>query len=92
MSEFHSQSRLISHEPRLVVERISRTPGTLWIDSSRGRVTDRIISSPGRSPLSAITVMRGKVTSGRRPAGRPNPHATPRTRRTANTKAIARRW
>ena len=92
MSVFHSQSRLISHEPRLVVERISLTPGTRRIDSSSGRVTERIISSPGRSPLSAITVMRGNVTSGRSPAGRPRPAASPSTISTANVNAIARRW
>ena len=73
MSAPHGKSRLISHEPRLVVERMPRSPGTRRIACSSGTVTARSISSVSRSPLSAIRVTRGKVASGRIAAGRRNP-------------------
>ena len=39
MSTFQLKNRLISAEPRLVVERTVSRPGTLFMASSMGRVT-----------------------------------------------------
>ncbi len=60
----------ISVEPRDVVERTRRTPGTRRIASSSGRVTDGIMRAAGSSPESAITFTIGNVTGGKIDAGR----------------------
>ena len=91
MSERHAPSTVISAEQRLVLDRISPTPGTRWRDSSIGRVTVRSIVSLGCSPLSARMVMRGNVTSGRIDVGRPSAATTPSPTTTAKPTAIARR-
>ena len=57
-------------DPRLVVERTSRTPGTPRTASSTGRVTSSIIWSAGRSPASSEMRTRGKDTGGNSPTGR----------------------
>ena len=43
MSTFQSKNRSISAEPRLVIERTSCSPGTLFTPSSRRRVMVTII-------------------------------------------------
>ncbi len=92
MSENQAKSRLISVEPRLVVERIWCSPGTRRRLCSSGTVTARSISSVSRSPLSAIRVMRGKVTSGRIAAGRRTPSQIPAAVSISTANPTARCW
>ncbi len=92
MSEPQSKFKLISLEPRLVVERISWSPGTRRMLCSSGMVTPRSISSVSRSPLSAMSVIRGKVTSGRIAAGSSRPRAIPAAARSRNASRTARCW
>ena len=70
MSRPHSKLIETSALPRLVVERMLRTPGTARTASSTGQVTSIAIRSAGRSPASRLTAIRGKLTLGNRPTGR----------------------
>jgi hypothetical protein len=72
MSTFQLKNKLISAEPRLVIERTSCSPGTLLTASSRGRVTVTIIWSMGITPLSTPITMRGKSVVGNTATGRVN--------------------
>src|SRR3954453_8099532 len=72
MSSFQLKKRLISAEPRLVVERTLSSPGTLLTASSIGRVTVTIIWSIGMTPLSAAIRMRGKFVVGKTATGMVN--------------------
>jgi hypothetical protein len=87
-----AQSSWISVEPREVTERISRTSGTRRNSASSGRVTARTMSSAGRSPESAMTVMRGNAISGRIAAGNRTPRATPTITSAPSSASKARRW
>src|SRR5689334_3010149 len=60
MLTFQLKKRLISAEPRLVIERTCSRPGTAFIASSIGRVTMTCIWLIGETPLSTPTTMRGK--------------------------------
>ena len=64
MSTFQLKDRSISAEPRLVVERTSSSPGTLFTASSRGRVMVTSIWSIGITPLSTPMMIRGKFVEG----------------------------
>ena len=88
------QSRFteISVDPRPVIERTTRTPGTLLAASSSGFVTSIIIRSAGSSPLSARMTMRGNVTSGKSDTGMRWRRATPEAANTAIVKRMARLW
>ena len=59
MSSPHANVSAISAEPRLVVERICRTPGTCRKAISDGRVMSAAICSASRSPASIETTTRG---------------------------------
>ena len=69
MSTFQSKNRSISAEPRLVIERTSCNPGTLFTASSSGRVIVTIIWSIGITPLSTAIRMRGKLVAGKTETG-----------------------
>ncbi len=69
MLTFQSKNRLISAEPRLVVERTSSRPGTIRIASSSGRVIVTSICSIGMTPLSTPMMMRGKLVVGKTATG-----------------------
>src|ERR1700751_1080350 len=69
ISTFQLKKRLISAEPRLVVERTSSSPGTLLTASSIGRVIVTIIWSMGITPLSTAIRMRGKFVEGNTDTG-----------------------
>jgi hypothetical protein len=56
---------LIAADPRPVVLRMLIAPGMSFIDSSTGRVTVAIISSPGITPLSIRITTRGKSVCGK---------------------------
>ncbi len=63
------KNRLISAEPRLVVERTSSRPGTVRTASSSGRVIVTSICSIGITPLSTPTIIRGKFVVGNTATG-----------------------
>src|SRR5579885_1251068 len=69
MSTFQLKNRSISAEPRLVFERTSCNPGTLFTASSIGRVTVTIIWSIGMTPLSAAIRILGKFVVGKTAIG-----------------------
>ena len=69
MSTFQLKKRLISAEPRLVIERTSSSPGTARTASSSGRVTATSICSIGMTPLSTPMMMRGKFVVGNTATG-----------------------
>ena len=54
----------ISVEPRNVLERTRRTPGTSMIACSMGRVTVSIIDRPGMVPTCAMTTTRWNFSGG----------------------------
>ena len=65
MSTFQSNDKSISADPRLVVERTSSSPATLFTASSRGRVMVTSIWSIGITPLSTPMMIRGKFVEGK---------------------------
>ena len=69
MSTFQSKNRLISAEPRLVVERTVISPGTELTASSMGLVMVTCICSTGITPLSTPITTRGKLVSGKTEIG-----------------------
>ena len=69
MFSFQSKKRLISAEPRLVVERTVSRPGTELTASSMGRVMVTSICSTGITPLSTPMTTRGKLVSGKTEMG-----------------------
>ena len=81
----------MSQLPRLVLERMLRTAGTLRTAPSTGRVTSITMRSAGRSPASTLTTMRGNETCGNSPTGRRLTDATPPTARTKSRKRTERR-
>ena len=72
MFSFQSKKRSISAEPRLVIERTRCSPGTLFTDSSIGRVMVTIIWSMGVTPLSTPMITRGKSVAGKTEIGMVN--------------------
>ena len=92
MSVFQAKLTLMSAEPRLVVERRLRTPGTALIASSIGRVMVASVWSIGRSPASIDTAMRGNGTAGNRPTGRLSPANRPPRMASASSASSDRRW
>lgn len=64
MSASASKTTDSSAAPRIVRDRTRRTPRTSRAASSRGRVTEIIISRGDRSPDCATATMRGNSTSG----------------------------
>jgi hypothetical protein len=85
MSVPHSNSAVSSEDPRDVVERTERMPGTRSSASSSGRVTVGIMRAAGSSPTSAMTLTMGKVTDGKIAAGSPRAVYTPAATRTASS-------
>src|SRR5580698_1957078 len=69
ISTFQLKNRLISTDPRLVIERTVSRPGTLFIASSIGRVTVTCIWSMGETPLSTPTTIFGKFVCGKTATG-----------------------
>ena len=69
MSWFQSKKRLISAEPRLVVERTFFNPGTEFTASSMGLVMVTCICSTGITPLSTPMTTRGKSVDGKTEIG-----------------------
>src|SRR5512135_2534989 len=69
MSTSQEKNRSISADPRLVMERTSCKLGTLFTDSSIGRVMVTIIWSVGMTPLSTAIRMRGKLVAGKTAMG-----------------------
>ena len=69
MFTFQLNDRVISAEPRLVMERTSSSPGTLLTACSIGRVMVTSICSIGITPLSTPTMMRGKFVVGKTATG-----------------------
>ena len=69
ISTFQSKKRLTSADPRLVVERTVRRPGTLLTASSMGLVMVTCICSTGITPLSTPMTTRGKFVSGKTAVG-----------------------
>src|SRR5512144_1078722 len=65
ISTFQLKKASMVQLPRLVLLLTIVMPFTLFIAISRGLVIVIIILSTGCSPLSAITVIFGKVTSGK---------------------------
>ena len=72
MSTCQSKNKSISAEPRLVMERTCCSPGTLFTDSSMGRVMVTIIWSIGITPLSTPITTRGKSVVGNTEIGMVN--------------------
>ena len=72
ISTLQSKNRLISAEPRLVIEVTRWSPCTVFTASSMGRVTVTSIWSMGITPLSTPTTMRGKSVSGKTAMGTEN--------------------
>ncbi len=72
MSTCQSKNRSISADPRLVIERTCCKPGTLFTDSSIGRVMVTIIWSMGITPLSTPITTRGKSVVGNTEIGMVN--------------------
>jgi hypothetical protein len=64
ISTFQLNDKSISADPRLVIERTSSRPGTLFTAFSSGRVMVTSICSIGITPLSTPTMMRGKLVAG----------------------------
>ena len=64
MSVFVSNWAEISVEPRNVLERTRRIPGTSMIACSIGRVTVSIIERAGTVPTWAMTTTRGNFSGG----------------------------
>src|SRR5271167_2975105 len=77
ISTFQSKNRSISAEPRLVMDRTSRSPGTLLTDSSIGLVMVTIIWSIGVTPLSTAIRTRGKFVVGNTAMGMVNARYIP---------------
>src|SRR5579864_4947026 len=77
ISTFQSKNRLISAEPRLVMDRTCCSPGTLFTASSTGRVMVTIIWSMGITPLSTPTMIRGKSVVGKTEIGMVNARYAP---------------
>src|SRR5712692_4995450 len=69
MSRSQEKNRSISADPRLVMERTSCSPGTLFTASSMGRVMVTIIWSVGMTPLSTAIRIRGKFVAGKTATG-----------------------
>ena len=69
MSTLQSKDKSTSAEPRLVVERTSSRPGTLFTASSIGRVIVTSIWSMGITPLSTPMMIRGKLVDGKTAIG-----------------------
>ena len=69
ISTCQSKNRSTSAEPRLVMERTCCNPGTLFTDSSMGRVMVTIIWSIGITPLSTPMTTRGKSVVGKTEIG-----------------------
>ena len=69
MFAFQLKNKLISADPRLVVDRTCSSAGTLFIASSTGRVTATCIWLMGETPLSMPTTMRGKSVLGKTATG-----------------------
>src|ERR1035441_4064605 len=72
MLTFQSKNKSISAEPRLVIDRTCLSPGTLFTDSSMGRVMVTIIWSMGITPLSTPINTRGKSVVGKTEIGMVN--------------------
>ena len=66
---FQSKKRLISADPRLVVERTVLRPGTELTASSMGLVMVTCICSTGITPLSTPMTTRGKLVAGKTEIG-----------------------
>src|SRR5712691_1861076 len=77
MSTYQLKKRSISADPRLVVDRTSSSPGTLFTASSTGRVTVTIIWSIGITPLSTASTRRGKLVVGKTATGMLNARYPP---------------
>ena len=90
MFTFQSKKRLMSADPRLVVERTISRPGTLFMASSMGRVTVTCIWSIGATPLSTPSAMRGKSVDGKTAIGMLNARYTPIPMRVMMTKMMGR--
>src|SRR3974377_1002612 len=79
MSTLQLNDKSISADPRLVVERTSSRPGTLFTAFSSGRVIVTSICSMGITPLSTPTMMRGKFVAGNTAIGSESASYTPTT-------------
>src|SRR5437773_11802442 len=64
MSTFQLKKRLISEEPREVLDLIVWMPGTPFIASSMGRVTETRICGAEATPVSTRTTMRRNGVAG----------------------------
>src|SRR5271165_1778269 len=69
MSTCQLKNRSTSADPRLVIERTCCSPGTVFTDSSIGRVIVTIIWSIGITPLSTPMMTRGKSVVGKTEIG-----------------------
>src|SRR5580704_14331941 len=87
---FQLKNKLMSAEPRLVVERTDSRPGTLFTASSIGCVTVTCIWSIGATPLSTPTAIRGKSVDGNTATGMVKARYTPAAIRVRMTKMMGR--
>src|SRR6185436_14209668 len=92
MLTFQSKYRLISDEPRAVFDLIRAMPGTPFIASSIGRVTETRVCEAGASPLSTMMTMRGKSVCGRIATGSCHAAYNPAAHRTPTMTRMARDW
>src|SRR5207248_9203023 len=90
MSMTQLKNRLISADPRLVMERTDSSPGTLFKASSMGRVMVTCIWSIGATPLSTPTTMRGKSVDGKTATGMDVARYAPITTSVMITKMMGR--
>src|SRR5215831_13659023 len=86
MSTFQLKNRSISAEPRLVIERTSSRPGTVFTASSSGRVMVTIIWSMGITPLSTAIRILGKFVVGNTDTGMVNARYIPTSASVMMTK------
>src|SRR3954471_11851182 len=92
MLTFQSKYKLISEEPRAVFDLMRAIPGTPFIASSIGRVTDTRVCDAGASPLSAMITMRGKSVCGKMATGSCQAAYRPAAHNSATMTRMARDW
>src|SRR5437870_3298647 len=92
MFTFQLKKRLISEEPRAVFDLMRWIPGTPFIASSMGRVTETRVCDAGATPLSTMITMRGKSVVGKIAIGNCHAAYTPPAHTSAISTSIARDW
>src|SRR6267142_2972288 len=92
ISTFQSKKRLISEDPREVLDLMRWMPGIPFIASSIGRVTETRVCGAGATPLSTIITMRGKLVAGKMAIGSCQAAYNPPAQIRAIRTSTARDW